>query len=154
MIYSKAVADMQRFLGDVLEFRSVEAGDDWPIYAAPPTELAVHPTDGASGHELFLVCDDIHAVTAALAARGVTTTAPITARSWGLATTLRLPGGDEIGIYEPRHLSPLRPSSSRTRYFGANSLSGYSAPNQFARSMAWMLAACDSSATMSESIVS
>jgi hypothetical protein len=81
----------------------------WPIYAAPPTELAVHPTDGNGEHELFLVCDDLHAVTAALAARGINTTMPIADRGWGLVTTLRLPGGDEIGIYEPRHASPLRP---------------------------------------------
>ena len=34
---------------------------------------------------------------------------PVTDRGWGLATQIRLPGGDEIGLYEPRHPSPLTP---------------------------------------------
>ncbi len=108
ILYSKHAQSVRAFLGDVLEFRSVVAGEGWPIFAAPPTELAVHPTDGEPEHELYLMCDDIEAATAKLAERGIATTMPITDRGWGLVTALRLPGGDEIGLYEPRHPSPLR----------------------------------------------
>ena len=39
--------------------------------------------------------------------RGIKTTMPISDRGWGLVTQLRLPGGDTIGLYEPRHPSPV-----------------------------------------------
>jgi hypothetical protein len=107
IIYSKHADEVRAFLRDALALPSVDAGEGWPIFAAPPTELAVHPTDGDPGHELFLMCDDVHAVTAKLKERGIETTMPITDRGWGLVTSLRLPGGDEIGIYEPKHPSPL-----------------------------------------------
>jgi hypothetical protein len=108
IIYSKEAERVRAFLKDVLALPSVDAGEGWPIYAAPPTELAVHPTDGESSHELFLMCDDVHALVARLAERGIETTMPVTDRGWGLATELRLPGGDTIGLYEPRHASPLK----------------------------------------------
>lgn len=115
IIYSKHAADVQRFLGDILGLPAVDAGEGWPIFAAPPLELAVHPTDGEPAHELFLVCDDVQAVTAQLAERGIETTMPIADRGWGLITALRLPGGDEIGIYQPKHASPLRAHSSPSK---------------------------------------
>ncbi|MGH7728697.1 MAG: VOC family protein [Vulcanimicrobiaceae bacterium] len=107
IIYSPQAERVQTFLRDVVHLRSVDAGEGWPIFAAPPTELAVHPTDGEAAHELFLMCDDVRATTAELAKHGVETTMAITDRGWGLVTQLRLPGGDVIGLYEPRHLSPL-----------------------------------------------
>jgi hypothetical protein len=69
IVYSNdAVADRE-FFRDVLGFPSVDAGHDWLIFALPPAEVAVHPTDGDAGHELYLVCDDLQAEIAALAAR-------------------------------------------------------------------------------------
>jgi hypothetical protein len=44
---------------------------------------------------------------AKLAERGIQTGGPIADRSGGLATTLALPGGERIGLYELRHPSPL-----------------------------------------------
>jgi hypothetical protein len=108
IFYTKHAEEVRGFLPDVLELPSVDAGDGWLIFAAPPTELAVHPTDGASEHELFLMCTDINAVVARLAERGIETTMPVTDRGWGLVTQLRLPGGDTLGLYEPRHASPLQ----------------------------------------------
>jgi hypothetical protein len=106
IIYSKHADELRAFLGDVLGWPSVDAGGGWPIYAAPPAELAIHPTDEAPEHELYLMCDDVHAVVAQLTARGIETT-PITDRGWGLLTTIRVPGGDELAVYEPRHPSPI-----------------------------------------------
>ena len=88
--------------------RSVDAGGGWPIYAAPPTELAVHPTEDEASRELYLMCDDVEATIAELAEHGIATAAPIQDRGWGLLTSIVLPGGEQIGLYEPRHASPLR----------------------------------------------
>ena len=67
----------------------------------PPSEVAVHPAE-AAGIELYLMCDDLAAEMAALAARGVWCSAIEEAR-WGSITTIALPGGGEIGLYQPRH---------------------------------------------------
>ena len=106
ILYSKHSENVRGFLGEVLNWPSVDAGGGWPIYAAPPTEVAVHPTDDAPEHELYLMCDDVNATIAALTERGVTAS-PVSDRGWGLVTTLTLPGGETIGLYEPRHPSPL-----------------------------------------------
>jgi predicted enzyme related to lactoylglutathione lyase len=93
----------------VVELPSVDAGGGWLIFAAPPAELAAHPSEGDPRHELYLMCDDIEATVAALTARGVELSGEITDAGWGLLTAIRLPGGGELGLYEPRHPSPLFP---------------------------------------------
>jgi len=103
IIYSQQAEDVRAFLRDILGFDSVDAGEGWLIFALPPTELAVHPTDGSSRHELYLLCDDVNATVADLKAKGVEFSQPISDRGWGLLTAVRLPGGAELGIYEPRH---------------------------------------------------
>ena len=65
IIYSKQVDRLRAFFRDVLGFASVDAGDGWLIFAAPPTELAMHP-DESSHHELYLMCDDVEATCAEL----------------------------------------------------------------------------------------
>jgi len=90
--------------------KSVDAGDGWPIFAAPPMELAVHPTDESPEHEIYLMCDDVRATVAMLAEKGLTSS-PIADRGWGLLTAVELPGGERIGLYEPRHPSPLKQQS-------------------------------------------
>ncbi|MGP6159396.1 MAG: VOC family protein [Vulcanimicrobiaceae bacterium] len=112
ILYSKHPESVRSFLGEILELPSVDAGEGWPIFAAPPTELAVHPTEGEPEHELYLMCADVHAVVAKLAAKGVETTIPISEQDWGLVTSLRLPGGDEIGLYQPKHPSPIRAANA------------------------------------------
>jgi hypothetical protein len=105
IFYSKHADALRTFLSDVLEFHSVDAGGGWPIYAAPPTELAVHPTEGEPEHELYLMCGDIDATVEKLNARGYQTE-PIADRGWGLLTSVELEGGERIGLYEPRHPRP------------------------------------------------
>ncbi len=107
IIFSRHAEKMREFLGDLLGLRSVDAGAGWPIYAAPPTENATHPTEEQPEHEVYLMCDDVNAVAAKLTERGVRTDGPITDRGWGLLTTLVLPGGERINLYQPRHASPL-----------------------------------------------
>jgi hypothetical protein len=114
ILYSRHADKVREFLGDVLKLPSVDAGGGWPIFAAPPTELAVHPSDDEPEEEFYLMCDDIKATVAELARRGIGTDGGIADRGWGLLTTIVLPGGERLGLYEPRHPSPLnrRPGSN------------------------------------------
>jgi catechol 2,3-dioxygenase-like lactoylglutathione lyase family enzyme len=106
LLYSREADGVRAFFRDVLGHRSVDAGDGWLIFALPPAELAVHPTDGAGHHELYLMCDDIEETTKELTERGVLCS-PVEDQGWGLVTSLRLPGGDQLGLYEPRHDTAL-----------------------------------------------
>jgi catechol 2,3-dioxygenase-like lactoylglutathione lyase family enzyme len=92
------------FFADVLGLRAVDAGGGWLIFALPPAELACHPAQGeAARHELFLMCDDLDATMADLRAKGVEFAAPVSDEAWGRVTRLRVPGGGELGLYEPKH---------------------------------------------------
>ena len=102
LMYSKKDEETRRFFRDVLGFPFVDAGHGWLIFAAPPTELAIHPTEDDEHHELYFMCDDIDATVADLHAKGVETQ-PIQEQRWGRMTQLTLPSGDRLGIYEPRH---------------------------------------------------
>jgi hypothetical protein len=114
IIYSKQAERLREFLTDVLELPSVDAGGGWLIYSAPPAELAVHP-DQSSHHEFYLMCEDVQATAAALKAKGVELAIPIADRGWGLVTRLRLPSGDEIGLYQPKHPTALGVISKRAK---------------------------------------
>jgi predicted enzyme related to lactoylglutathione lyase len=106
IIYSADPDGVRAFFRDVLELPSVDAGGGWLIFALPPGEVAAHPTQGTGRHELYLMCDDIHATANELGAKGVELSGPITEERWGLVTAIRLPGGVELGLYEPRHPTP------------------------------------------------
>ncbi len=103
IIFSPAADEVRAFLADVIDFPSVDAGGGWPIFALPPSELAVHPTDGGTSHELYLLCDDIERTLGELTAKGAEVIQPVSDRGWGLVSALRLPGGAELSLYEPRH---------------------------------------------------
>ena len=109
IIFSDDADAVRAFFRDVLELPSVDAGGGWLIFALPPAELAAHPDGGISRHELYLMCDDIETTVEELKAKGVEFTRAISAEQFGLVTALRLPGGGELAIYEPRHPSPLAP---------------------------------------------
>jgi predicted enzyme related to lactoylglutathione lyase len=106
IIYSRDADGVRAFFRDVLELPSLDAGHGWLIFALPPAEVAAHSTDGAGRHELYLMCDDIHATVAELEAKGARFTRPIAEERWGLVTAIELPGGAELGLYEPRHPTP------------------------------------------------
>jgi len=106
VVYSPAAEEVRAFFADVLNFRSADAGGGWLIFALPPAELAVHPADGGSGHELFLMCDDIDATLAELRAKGVEVARDVSEQRWGLLAAIRLPDGSEFQLYQPRHPSP------------------------------------------------
>jgi catechol 2,3-dioxygenase-like lactoylglutathione lyase family enzyme len=106
IVYSKDADADRAFLRDVLGFRSVDAGNGWLIFALPPAEVAVHPAETNGTHELYFMCDDLKAEMSVLKKKGVACSKVEEAR-WGSITRLRLPGGGEVGLYQPKHPSPL-----------------------------------------------
>jgi catechol 2,3-dioxygenase-like lactoylglutathione lyase family enzyme len=109
IVFSPEAEKVRAFFKDVLSLPSVDAGRGWLIFALPPAEVAVHPTDGNGHHELYLMCDDIQATLAELRDKGVEVARDATDQGWGLVAAIRLPDGSEFPIYEPRHPSPLQP---------------------------------------------
>ena len=108
IVFSAEAEKVRAFFADVLGMPSVDAGGGWLIFALPPAELAVHPADGETRHELSLMCDDIRATLADLRARGVEVAREVSDQGWGLLAAIRLPDGSEFPIYQPRHPSPPR----------------------------------------------
>ena len=60
---------------------------------------------------LRFYCDDIEATVRELEVMGVEFSSGVTQQRWGLITTISLPGGGRLGLYEPLHASPLLPPS-------------------------------------------
>jgi catechol 2,3-dioxygenase-like lactoylglutathione lyase family enzyme len=108
ILYSPDADKVRAFLRDVLGLKSVDAGHGWLIFAAPPAELAAHPTEKGEKphHELYLMCDDLKATMSELAGKGVKCGA-ITEARWGSVTSIHLPGGGELGLYQPKHPTAL-----------------------------------------------
>src|ERR1700722_13544571 len=100
IVYSQDAAADRAFLRDVLGFSNVDAGHGWLIFALPPSEVAVHPAED-SRHELYFMCDDLQAEISALAEKGVSCSEVQEAR-WGSIAHIRLPGGGEVGLYQPK----------------------------------------------------
>ena len=110
IVYSSDAAADRAFFQEVLGFSSVDAGHGWLIFALPPAELAVHPAEDGVGHELYFMCADLKAEIDLLGRKGVHCSEIEEAR-WGSLIRIRLPGGGEVGLYQPKHPSPLVPVS-------------------------------------------
>jgi hypothetical protein len=107
VIVSSKDAEADRvFFRDVLGFGSVDARHGWLIFALPPAEAAVHPAENNGRQELYLMCDDLQAEMISLAEKGVTCSAVQEAR-WGSITKISLPGGGQVGLYQPKHPTAL-----------------------------------------------
>jgi len=117
LLYSKDAEADRKFFGDVLGFKAVDVGGGWLIFRTPPTEMAVHPQDGGSrqshaGHAMngavvYLMCDDLQKTVKALERKKVKCT-EVEEEDWGIRTTIRLPSGGEIGLYQPTHKLALK----------------------------------------------
>jgi catechol 2,3-dioxygenase-like lactoylglutathione lyase family enzyme len=124
LLYSKNAEADRAFFRDILGFRSIDVGDGWLIFRAPPAEMAVHPIDGEftsshagrpmSGASLYFMCDDLQAMIKSLAAKKVKCTEVETA-DWGIRTTIPLPSGGEIGLYQPTHATALELRDRRSK---------------------------------------
>ncbi len=115
LIYSSDPGKDRAFLTNVLQLNSVDAGHGWLIFKLPPAELAVHPvdedSDEANAHSMldahvYLMCDDLERTMKDLAAKGVQC-GEIGRERWGTRTTIRLPSGGSLGLYQPSHPTAL-----------------------------------------------
>jgi catechol 2,3-dioxygenase-like lactoylglutathione lyase family enzyme len=113
IIYTTNADADRAFLRDVLKLPNVDVGHGWLIFGLPPAEVAVHPASSSS-HELYLMCDDIEAFASQMRAHGLTCE-PVQDQRWGLTTTLILPGGGKLGVYQPRHARPKAMSVRTSR---------------------------------------
>jgi len=127
LLHSQNPEADRAFFRDVLEFRSVDVGGGWLIFALPPAEAALHPIDGDSGQlhggrhllgaVLYLMCDDLQSLIQSLAAKNVHCS-PVDEAQWGIKTTIPLPSGGEIGLYQPRHPTALHLNANPQRGAG------------------------------------
>jgi len=114
MFYSEKADELRDFIKDKLKLPYTDVGGGWLIFALPPAEVAVHPAEqdsrlrqGLPGTELYLMCDDVAATVTALRAKGFEAARPVSDQGWGLLTAITLPGGVELGLYQPRHPTAL-----------------------------------------------
>jgi hypothetical protein len=105
IIYSTDAEADRKFLRDVLKLTHVDIGDGWLIFGLPPAEVAVHPSEKNDVHEFYLMCDDLNAFIVELKKHDIAF-APVQDEGYGLVTTLTLPGGGKLGVYQPRHARP------------------------------------------------
>jgi catechol 2,3-dioxygenase-like lactoylglutathione lyase family enzyme len=111
LVFADDAERARAFFRDVLGFPSVDAGEGWLIFALPPGELGVHPGPGwgrtVGAQELFFMCHDVERTVEELEWQGVEFVSPISDEGFGLMTRFKVPGAGEIGLYEPKHASPL-----------------------------------------------
>jgi len=106
IIYSEDAEATRAFFRDVLGLANVDVHDGWLIFKLPPAELGIHPASESQAmphHELYLMCDDVHATVAELAEKGVRFTSDVEQQGFGWVVGLDVPGAGSVGLYQPRH---------------------------------------------------
>jgi hypothetical protein len=114
IIYSKDPEADRAFLREVIGLPSVDVGEGWLIFGLPPAEVAVHPSRKNGLHEFYLICADAQAFVRAMKRRRVACSA-VQDHGWGLMTQVTLPGGGQLGVYEPRHARPRSVRSAQPK---------------------------------------
>jgi catechol 2,3-dioxygenase-like lactoylglutathione lyase family enzyme len=110
LLYTPEAEALRTVLRETLGWRYVESNDPpdgWQIFALPPAEVGVHPSDGGTRHELCLMCDDLQQTIDELRAGGIELRGEPVHEPWGTFTTMILPGGVEVLLYERKHATPL-----------------------------------------------
>ena len=105
IVYTSEPDAVREIFRDVFGWHHIDAGGGWLIFALPPAELAVHPAEQGGREELYLLCDDVEAFVLEMGEHGIPTT-PIQDRDWGRLTQITLPGGGQLGVYQPTHARP------------------------------------------------
>jgi hypothetical protein len=109
IIYSKKAEEDRAFVRDVLGLSGVDVGGGWMIFALPPSELAFHPHEQNDQHEIYLICEDVDVFVRTMKKRRVKCR-PIEDQRWGRVTSVQLPGGGQLGVYQAHHARPKAPS--------------------------------------------
>jgi hypothetical protein len=117
IIYSRNPEKDRKFLRDVLGLPHVDVGGGWLIFGLPPAEVAVHPSRKNGIHELYFMCGDIGAFVAAMKRRRIRCS-PVRNLGWGELAEITLPGGGNLGVYQPRHARPKPMAAKRRKRAG------------------------------------
>ena len=107
IVYSKDPDADRKFFQEILNFPAVDAGGGWLIFGMPCAETAFHPSSKNDLHELYLMCDDLPKLMETLKKKKVEFSA-IHEERWGIITKMKLPGGGQIGVYQPKHPTALK----------------------------------------------
>lgn len=118
LFYSSHPEALRKTLREAFGFKSVDAGGGWLIFALPPAELGVHPSEGsehkAGGqHQVSFMCDDIRATISNLRSKGVQVDGKPQKTGFGITATMTLPGDVRVMLYEPRHKMAIKPRKAR-----------------------------------------
>lgn len=105
VVYSKDIEADRNFFRDILQLTNVDVGRGWLIFGLPPSELAVHPASEDDRHEIYLMCDDINSFVEQMTTQKIKCS-EIQDQPWGQLVQLTLPGGGNLGVYQPRHARP------------------------------------------------
>lgn len=102
ILYSSNPEADRAFFRDILQLSNIDIGGGWLLFKSPPSEIAFHPAEKSGACELYFMCDDIEAFLSSMNDKGVNAS-PVEKQNWGLLTKLRLPGGADLGVYQPLH---------------------------------------------------
>jgi hypothetical protein len=102
LFYTPEAEKLREIFRDVFKYPYVDAHDGWLIFALPPAELGIHPDDTPS-HEITFMCDDLDATITELRAKGIEFIGKPEPASFGVKTTMNLPGDVHVMLYQPRH---------------------------------------------------
>jgi catechol 2,3-dioxygenase-like lactoylglutathione lyase family enzyme len=112
LLYTSEPDAVREIFRDVLGFDFVDTGHDWLIFALPPAELGIHPGEGPTfdagvRHQLTFMCDNLDATIEELRGKGIDIQGEPQNEGWGITTTMVLPGGLDIVLYQPRHTTAI-----------------------------------------------
>ena len=112
LLYTSEPDAVRAIFRDVLGFDFVDAGHDWLIFALPPAEVGIHPGDGPTfdagvRHQISFMCDDLDTTIEELRAKGIEIQGGPQNERWGITTTMLLPGGLDVMLYQPRHQTAI-----------------------------------------------
>lgn len=102
MFYTPAADELRAFIRDKLGFPYVDTGGGWLIFDAPAAEIGCHPAD-RKFHGLSFYCDDLRKTITELSQRGVEFTSGVREEEWGWVTRFKIPGGDEVELYQSKY---------------------------------------------------
>jgi hypothetical protein len=108
LLYSSEPDRLRAVLRDVFGWPHVDAGGGWLIFTAPPAEMGVHPAEGPAGdeghrHLVSFMCDDLSKTVSELRAKGIGFVGEPEDQGFGITIVMKLPGGCDVMLYEPRH---------------------------------------------------
>jgi hypothetical protein len=120
-LHSKAPEADLTFFHEALGFKAVEIDAGWLTFSLPQAKSPAKGCDGLLvriqarvgllGVLIYFMCEQLEEVKKSLEARNITCSR-IYVEPWGTKTFVQLPGGGEVGLYQPAQSSSLNLESN------------------------------------------